>query len=82
MNKRVDAPRTLAKVVALSSEGPLVDFAVFRAREGDTVTFSSMTVSVCLAAHVLNGILMAQPVATLDGVVRVPTPIIRRRITQ
>ncbi len=34
------------------------------------------------AAHVLDGVLVAEPVGTLDGVVHVPAPVILAHVTQ
>lgn len=49
---------TLAKVVALATEGPLVDLAFFRAREGHAVVLELDHRGGGFTAHVLNGVLV------------------------
>ena len=36
----------------------------------------------CIAAHIFDGVLIAQPVRSLDGVVHVPAPVILGHVAQ
>lgn len=66
----------LAEVVALTTESPLVDLTLLGTGERHTVVLELDNGGGGLATHVVDGILVTKPIATLDGVVRMPAPII------
>ena len=66
----------LAVVLRLTSERTLVDLAVLATREGKTVRLQLAHRTRSLAAHVVNGVLVTQPVRSLHRIVEVPSPVI------
>ena len=72
----------LSKVLRLATESTLVDLAVLGAGEGHTVRFELKNGLWCLTSHVLNGVLITEPVRTLDCIVEVPPPIIVVHISE
>jgi hypothetical protein len=60
----------------VAAEGTLVDLAVVGAVEGHAVVLELDDDLVGLAAHELDGVLVAEPVGPLDGVVHVPVPVV------
>ena len=66
----------LAVVLRLTSERTLVDLAVLATREGKTVCLQLAHRTRSLAAHVVNGVLVTQPVRSLHRIVEVPSPVI------
>ena len=73
---------TLAVVQRLAPEGALVDLAVVGATEGQAVVLELDHSLGRLAAHVLDGILVTEPVRALDGVVRVPPPVVLGHVSE
>mmetsp|Transcript_157687 Transcript_157687/g.505719 ORF Transcript_157687/g.505719 Transcript_157687/m.505719 type:complete len:246 (-) Transcript_157687:2-739(-) len=73
---------TLAELQALAAEGALVDLALRGARERQAEGFELQDDLGRQAAHVLDGVLVAQPVRSLDGVVGVPAPVVLRHVGQ
>jgi len=73
---------TLAKVVALTTESPLVDLTLLGTGEGHAIVLKLNNGGGGLATHVVNSILVTEPIAALYRVVRVPTPIIGLGITE
>ncbi|SGY16829.1 BQ5605_C012g07003 [Microbotryum silenes-dioicae] len=67
---------TLAELERLTTERALVNFALLGAGEGKTVVLELENRVRRLSAHVVDGILVGKPIATLDGVVRVPSPVV------
>jgi hypothetical protein len=67
---------TLAILHGLSSEGTLVNFAFFGSGEGATVGFQLEDSFGCFLAHVVDCVLITEPVAALDSVVGVVTPVV------
>src|SRR5262249_4412349 len=62
---------------------PLIDLAVFlAARERQAPVLQLIDGGRRIAAEVLDCILVAEPVGTLDGVVHVPAPIILAHIAE
>ena len=74
--------RRLAVVHRMAAEGALVDFAVVRAVKRHPVVFQLNDHFVGLAAHELDGILVAQPVRPFHGVVHMPVPVVFGGIAQ
>ena len=72
----------LAVVGSHAAEGPLIDLAVFAPREWHAVVFEFDDRRHGFAGHVFDGVLIAQPVRALHGVVHVPAPVIFTHVTQ
>ena len=66
----------LAELHRLAAEGALVDAAVLGAREGHAVVLELVDRGRSVLGHVLDGVLVAQPVRPLDGVVHVVAPVV------
>ena len=65
-----------------AAEGALVDLAFLGARERHAVMLELDDRRACLAAHVLDRVLVAQPVRALDGVVHVPAPVVLAHVAE
>ena len=76
------AHRLLAEIRHVAAERPLVDLAGIGAVERHAVILEFDDALVGLAAHELDGILVAQPVRALDGVVHMPVPVIFLGVAQ
>ena len=74
--------RALAVVRGHAAERALVDLPVRGARERHAVMFQFYHRGGCFLAHVLDGVLVAQPVGPLDGVIHVPAPIILAHVAE
>mmetsp|Transcript_14923 Transcript_14923/g.28470 ORF Transcript_14923/g.28470 Transcript_14923/m.28470 type:complete len:393 (-) Transcript_14923:204-1382(-) len=72
----------LAVLQALPAEGPLVDLPLLGPAEGQAELLQLQDGLGRLPAHVVNGVLVAQPVAALDGVVHVPPPVVGAHVAQ
>ena len=72
----------LAVVERLAAKGALVDLALVRARERHAVVLQLDHRARRLAAHVVDRVLVAQPVAALDRVVHVPPPVVLAHVAQ
>jgi hypothetical protein len=72
----------LAKVKALTAKGALVDLAILSTREGQAVVLKLNHCLGSLTAHVLDCVLVSQPITAFDCVVRVPPPVILSHVTQ
>jgi len=71
-----------AEVLALPAEGALVDGAVVEPAERHARVLQLIDGRDGLAAHVLDGVLVAQVVRALDGVEHVPVPVVREHVGQ
>jgi hypothetical protein len=71
-----------AEVLALAAEGALVDLAVVEPREGHAGVLQLVDGRDRLAAHVLDGVLVAEIVRALDGIEHVPVPVVRQHVGQ
>ena len=60
---------TVAELKRLATEGALIDLAVVRAGERHAVVLQLDDCLRCNLAHVVDGILVAEPVGALHGVV-------------
>ncbi len=70
------------EVERLTTEGTLVDSAVSGTGEGKTSSLELEDGVGSLLAHVVNGILVTEPVGTLDRVVGVPTPVVLGHVAE
>ena len=68
--------RRFTKVAHVAAEGPLIDLALFGAREGHAEVLELIDGGRRIAAEIFDRILVAQPVGTLHGVIHVPAPVI------
>lgn len=67
---------TLAVVLALTTECTLVNLALVCSREGAAVVLELNDGCRRLSCHVVDGVLVTEPIRTLDGVVHVPSPVV------
>lgn len=67
---------TLAILVALATECSLVDLALCSSAEGHSIVLQLNDSCWGLFGHVVNGVLVSQPIGPLDGVVHVPPPVV------
>ena len=74
--------RALAVMRGHAAEGTLVDFTFRRAAERHAVMFQFDDGGNGFLAHILDGILIAQPVRPLDGVVKMEAPVVFAHITE
>ena len=83
VGRRAGALRdALAVVGGHTAEGALVDAASVGARERHAVMLQLDDRGRCLLAHELDGVLVAQPVRPLDGVVHVPAPVVLTHVAE
>jgi hypothetical protein len=74
--------RTLAEVLRMSAEGPLINRAVVVAVEGHAEVLQFQHHLRRLAAEEFDRVLVAQIIRTLDGVVHVPEPVVLAHVAQ
>ena len=74
--------RRLAEVARHAAEGALIDLAVRRARERHAPVLELVDGGGGIADEVFDGVLVAQPVRPLDGVVHVPAPIVLAHVAE
>lgn len=72
----------LTELLALTTEGTLVDAALVGSGEGDTEVLELDDGRRSLTSHVVDGVLVTEPVGALDGVVHVPVPVILVHVSQ
>jgi hypothetical protein len=72
----------LAVVQRHAAEWPLIDLAVFGARKRYAPVLEFVDRLGRVAHHVFDGILVAEPVRPLDGVVHVPAPVVRMHVAE
>ncbi len=72
----------LAVIGGHAAERPLINLAFLGAREGHAVVLQFEDRRDRLAAHVFDGVLIAQPVGTLDGVVEMPLPHVGAHVAE
>ena len=72
----------LAEIGGHAAERPLIDLAVIGPRERQAPMFEFVDGFRRVAHHILDRILIAEPVRALDGVVHVPAPVIRAHIAE
>ena len=74
--------RGLAVVTGHAAERPLIDLAFRGAREGHAPMFELIDGRRGVAHEILDGVLVAEPVGTLDGVVHVPAPVVLTHVSK
>ncbi len=74
--------RGLAVILHVAAERPLIDAPVLGAAERHAEMLQLIDGRNGLAAHVLDRVLVAEPVRTLDGVVHVPAPVVRPHVAE
>mmetsp|Transcript_30869 Transcript_30869/g.65337 ORF Transcript_30869/g.65337 Transcript_30869/m.65337 type:complete len:416 (-) Transcript_30869:68-1315(-) len=72
----------LPEIERLSAKRALVNLALFGTRERQPEFFQFQNRLRGLPTHVVNGVLVAQPIAALDGIVHVPPPIVRAHVAE
>jgi hypothetical protein len=83
VGRRAGALRgAFAEMGGHAAEGTLVDAAVLGAGERHAVVLQLDDRRHRLTAHVLDGVLVAQPVRALDGVVHVPAPVVLAHVAE
>src|SRR5262249_60907039 len=65
-----------------AAERPLINFAVFGAREWYAPVFKFVNRRGGVAAEIFDRVLIAEPIRPLDGVAHVPPPVILAHIAQ
>ena len=72
----------LAEVGRHAAKRPLINLPIFGARKRHAVMFELDDRGRRLLAHELNGILIAEPIRALDGVIHMPAPIIDAHVAE
>jgi hypothetical protein len=72
----------LAVIQRHAAEWPLIDPAVLGARERHAPMFQLVNGFRCVAHHIFDGVLVAEPVRSLDGVVHMPAPVVRMHVAE
>ena len=72
----------LAVMRGHAAERALIDLAVFPARERQTPMFQLVNRLRRVAAQIFDGVLVAEPVGTLDGIVHVPAPVVLAHVAE
>src|SRR5262249_3933743 len=65
-----------------ATEGTLIDLAVLAPREWQAPMLQLVHCLGRTAAHVFDGILIAQPIGAFDGVVQMPAPVVISHIAE
>ena len=74
--------RTVAEILHVAAERTLIDAAVFGTRERHTIVLELIDSCRSFARKIFHRVDVAEPVRTLDGVVKVPLPIVRPHVLQ
>ena len=74
--------RAFAELGGHAAERALVDAAVLGARERHAVVLELVDGVRRVAAQIFDGVLVAEPVGALDGVVHVPAPVVRPHVAE
>ncbi len=83
VRRRAGALRgAFAEMGGHAAEGALVDAAVLGARERQAVMVELVDRVRRLAAEIFDGVLIAEPVRPLDGVVHVPAPVVLAHVAE
>src|SRR3569623_1227768 len=71
-----------AEVLALATEGALIDLAVVKPRERHACVLELHHQARGRSAHVFDGVLVAEVIAALHRVVLVPVPVVRAHVAE
>src|SRR5665647_2432206 len=74
--------RMFAEIAHVATERPLIDFSVFGAGEGHPRMFQLEDRGDGLPAHVLDRILIAEPIRPFDRIVHMPLPTVFAEIAK
>ena len=69
-------------LIRLAPKGPLINFPLCCSGKRHAIILQFEDGRGGLPRHVVDGVLVAQPVGPLDGVVHVPAPVVRPHVTQ
>src|SRR5450432_192535 len=72
----------LAVMRGHAAERALIDFAILLSRERQAPMLEFIDGLRRVAAEIFNGILVAEPVGALDGVIHVPAPVVFAHIAE
>jgi hypothetical protein len=67
---------TLSELLGLTTECTLVNLAIFSSGEGAAIVLQLDDGGGGFAGHVVDGVLVTEPVGPLDGIVHVPPPVV------
>lgn len=67
---------TFSILEGLTTQGSLINRTLLRAAKGHTVVFQFDDCRHGFARHVVDCVLVAEPVGTFDGIVHVPAPVV------
>lgn len=73
---------TFTVVLGLSTEGSLIDLAFLGSGEWHTVRLELENGFWSFSGHVLDGVLIAKPIATFYGIVEMPSPVILMHVSK
>mmetsp|Transcript_21841 Transcript_21841/g.33823 ORF Transcript_21841/g.33823 Transcript_21841/m.33823 type:complete len:461 (+) Transcript_21841:361-1743(+) len=73
---------SLSELFGLSTEGTLVDLAFVVSRERHAVRLHLVDSGRSLLSHVLDGILVTEPVTALNSVIVVPLPVVSVHVSE
>jgi hypothetical protein len=74
--------RPFAELRHVPAEGALVDLSLLGAREGDAIVLELIDGRRRVARQVFHGVVVAQPVRALDGIVHVPLPVVGAHVLE
>ena len=74
--------RAFAHILHMATKGALINGSVGVARKGHPGMFKFINSGGGFAHHILNCILIAEPVTALDGIEHMPCPMIRRIVAK
>ena len=65
-----------------AAEGPLIDFSLFGAGKRNAIMLKFINGSRCMLTKIFDGVLVAEPIRPLYGIIHVPAPIIFAHIAK
>ena len=74
--------RAFAHILHMAAKWPLINGPIVVSRKRHAGMFQFVHCCRCLAHHILNRVLIAQPIRSLYGIVHVPRPMVRRVVLQ
>lgn len=66
----------------LATKGSLIDLSLSSSGKGHTVTLEFENGSGGFSTHVVDGVLVAQPIGALHGIVSMPSPVVFGDVSQ